>query len=78
MKTAISLPDPLYARVDRHARKLGISRSEFFARAVERYTDQLEEPELTEAIDQVLDAAGDNDTDAFTRQAAVRLFSSSE
>jgi metal-responsive CopG/Arc/MetJ family transcriptional regulator len=78
MKTAISLPDPLYARVDRHARKLGISRSEFFARAVERYTDQLEEPELTEAIDQVLDAAGDSDTDAFTRQAAVRLFSSSE
>ena len=33
MKTAISLPEDTFRRVERAARRLGMSRSEFFARA---------------------------------------------
>ena len=36
MKTAISLPDDTYEQATRQARALGISRSEFFARAAHR------------------------------------------
>ena len=37
MKTAISVPDETFAQATRQAAELGISRSEFFARAARRY-----------------------------------------
>ncbi|MGN6506545.1 MAG: CopG family ribbon-helix-helix protein [Tepidisphaeraceae bacterium] len=37
MKTAISIPDALYQKIDRFAKKKKLSRSEFFARAAEKY-----------------------------------------
>jgi predicted transcriptional regulator len=72
VKTAISVPDDTFARVERLARRLGISRSEFYARAAARLADELERPDLTEAIDRSLDQADDEDT-GFTRAAAARL-----
>jgi metal-responsive CopG/Arc/MetJ family transcriptional regulator len=54
MKTAISLPDDTFQRVDRAARQLGVSRSEFFARAAERWLAALEESETTAAINTAL------------------------
>jgi predicted DNA-binding protein len=60
MKTAISLPDETFARVEQAAKRLGVSRSEFVARAAERWLDDLEEDQTTEAINQALgDAAQD-------------------
>ena len=41
MKTAISLPDTTFQRATEKPRELGISRSEFFARAAEVYLDEL-------------------------------------
>lgn len=37
MKTAISLPDPLFHAADAKARALHISRSELYRRALERF-----------------------------------------
>jgi metal-responsive CopG/Arc/MetJ family transcriptional regulator len=37
MKTAVSLPDSLFEAADQAARKLGVSRSEFYATAIEAY-----------------------------------------
>lgn len=54
MKTAISVPDGTYARVVRKAHELGMSRSELFARAAERYLDELDDPGMTELINDVL------------------------
>jgi metal-responsive CopG/Arc/MetJ family transcriptional regulator len=71
MKTAISLPDETFDRVERAARDLGVSRSEFFVRAVERWLDALEDEETTEAIDRVI--AGLPEDHAFTDAAAVAL-----
>lgn len=75
VKTAISVPDPLFARVDRHAKRLGLSRSAFFATAAERLADELDEDDLTDEIDRALATAGEEDS-AFVRRAAVHLLGS--
>jgi metal-responsive CopG/Arc/MetJ family transcriptional regulator len=62
MKTAISLPDDTYEEATRQAAELGISRSEFFARAARRYLDDLAEESLTQQIDEALEAAGSDDS----------------
>ena len=67
MKTAISIPDATFARVETTAARLGVSRSEFFARAAERWLTDIEDTETTAAIDAVLE--GDQDT-AFVERAA--------
>ncbi len=77
MKTAISVPDPVFARVERHARRLGLSRSEFFARAAARWADELEGEGVTAAINEALEAAGDDGyggNRSFLRAASTRTF----
>jgi metal-responsive CopG/Arc/MetJ family transcriptional regulator len=54
VKTAISLSDDTFRRVDRAAKRLGVSRSEFFARAAENWLTTLEEEGTTEAINRAL------------------------
>jgi predicted DNA-binding protein len=71
VKTAISVPDDTFRRVDDAAKRLGVSRSEFFARAAERWLHELEDHELTEAINRAL--AGEPDDLAFTNAAAAAL-----
>lgn len=70
MKTAISVPDETFDRVTRRAVALGMSRSEFFARAAQRYLDELDAGSLANQIDSVLDRCGGVDE---TQQAAVDL-----
>lgn len=55
MKTAISVPDETFDRVTRRAAALGMSRSEFFARAAQRYLDDLDAESLTQQIDRALE-----------------------
>ncbi|MFZ0831549.1 MAG: ribbon-helix-helix protein, CopG family [Mycobacterium sp.] len=55
MKTAISLSDETFDRVSRTAADLGMSRSEFFARAAQRYLDELDTQSLTGQIDSALE-----------------------
>ncbi|MGE5598413.1 MAG: ribbon-helix-helix protein, CopG family [Bacteroidota bacterium] len=57
IKTAVSIPAPLFERADRMAREMEISRSEFFARAVEHYLRQRENEELLAKIDRACDGA---------------------
>ena len=71
VKTAISLPDETFERVKRAAAKLGVSRSEFFARAAERWLDALDDDQTTDAINQAI--AGVPDDTAFTDAAASAL-----
>ena len=62
MKTAISLPDETFDRASRRATDLGMSRSEFFARAAESYLDKLDSVSVTKQIDETL--AGINDDES--------------
>jgi Ribbon-helix-helix protein, copG family len=60
VKTAISLPDDTYEQATRQAKALGISRSEFFARAARSYLDQLASNSLTQQINESLRTADDD------------------
>lgn len=61
MKTAISLSDDTFRRVEDGAAALRISRSEFFARAAELYLAHLESQALSARVDEVLARIGDDD-----------------
>jgi metal-responsive CopG/Arc/MetJ family transcriptional regulator len=71
MKTAISLPDDTFRRVDGAAKRLGMSRSEFFARAAERWLDVLQQDGTTEAINRAI--AGTPADHEFLDAAAASL-----
>lgn len=57
MKTAIAIPDVVFQRVERRVKDLGLSRSEFFVRAAERYLDDLDREGLTARIDAAIATA---------------------
>ena len=74
MKTAISVPDETFARVDRRAAELGVSRSQFYATAAARYLDDLERSSLTAKINEALELAGhDADQSLVTSYSRERL-----
>lgn len=53
MKTAISLPDDLFAAADALAGRLGVSRSELYATAVAEFLAKHTASEVTARLDQV-------------------------
>lgn len=54
MKTAVSLPDPLFEEAERVAARLGLSRSELYARAIGRFVREQSGDAITEAINRVV------------------------
>ncbi|MEY2514277.1 MAG: hypothetical protein QOJ89_1635 [bacterium] len=74
VKTAISVPDDTFRRVDDAAKRLGVSRSEFFARAAERWLESLDDDGTTDAINRAI--AGLDADHQFTDAAAAALASS--
>lgn len=71
MKTAISLPDDTFDRASRRAQELGISRSEFFARAANRYLDELDSASVTARIDAVMSRSGGGPDESSADAVAV-------
>jgi metal-responsive CopG/Arc/MetJ family transcriptional regulator len=53
MKTAISIPDPLFNSVERMAHRLNVSRSEFFANAAKAYIDQVKNQSVTDKLNKI-------------------------
>ena len=53
MKTAISLPDATFRRADEVARRLGLSRSELYVKALEAYLGPPSDEELIARLDAV-------------------------
>ena len=53
MKTAISLPDELFHSAERLARRLGIPRSQLYARALSEYLDAHSPEHITAALDEI-------------------------
>ncbi|WP_181780534.1 CopG family ribbon-helix-helix protein [Pseudonocardia pini] len=54
MKIAVSLPDELYARADEVAARLGLSRSQVYARALEQFLEDQGEDPVTAALDELV------------------------
>ncbi|WP_062518724.1 ribbon-helix-helix protein, CopG family [Demequina silvatica] len=80
MKTAISLPDPVFEAVTARARLLGVSRSEFLAVAARRYLRELDEQALTGRIDSVLEriAVAEDESTRFVAEAGRGLLEREE
>ena len=53
MKTAISIPDPLFGAAERLAKRLGLSRSELFQRALQAFLQEHNDEGVTEALDKI-------------------------
>lgn len=77
MKTAVSLPDPLFRRADRFARDHRISRSRLFAQALAEYLDSRGEDETTEQINRVCREV-DTRLDPTLARAATRVLRKAE
>ena len=53
MKTAISVPDEVFEAAERAAKKLGVSRSEFYANAVREFVERYGRESITETLNEV-------------------------
>lgn len=75
MKTAISIPDHVFASADALAERLGVSRSELYARAVEEYVAKHQGEDVTARLNQVY-AQEAGDLDPTLRRAQARTVGS--
>ncbi len=72
MKTAISVPDDVFDQAERAAKRLGLSRSELFTRAVQAFLATRAEQNITSSYDAAFGDAGDSDVDELRREGARR------
>jgi metal-responsive CopG/Arc/MetJ family transcriptional regulator len=77
MKTAVSIPDDVFEKVERFARRTRRSRSEVFSAALREYIARHAADEVTEAINRVVDEMGDQ-RDEFVATAARRVLEKTE
>jgi metal-responsive CopG/Arc/MetJ family transcriptional regulator len=77
MKTAVSIPDDVFEKVERLARRGKRSRSEVFSAALREYVARHSPDEVTEAINRVCDQVGDQN-DEFVAEAARRILEKTE
>ena len=54
MKTAVSIPDPVFKAADKLAHRLGMSRSSLYAEALLRYLQLHDEHAITSKLNEVL------------------------
>ena len=69
MKTAISLPDEIFERVEQAAKRLGVSRSELFTLAVKEFLDVRLAADITRSYDLAFGDSDEADLLAFRRRA---------
>ncbi len=72
MKTAISLPDPLFAEAEKLAKKRGVSRSQLYARALEEHLARVRSAEIRESYDRVYGDQPDDPEERALRDAGLR------
>jgi len=53
VKTAISIPDPLFESAERFAQRRGLSRSELYANALRAYLEERRGERITETLDEI-------------------------
>jgi negative regulator of sigma E activity len=56
MKTAISIPDPVFEAAEDLAKRLGKSRSQLYAEALRQYLERHRDQDITRRLNEVFDA----------------------
>lgn len=59
MKTAVSIPDPVYKSGEKLRKKLGLSRSKLYARALEGLIERLDDDEITRRLNEAYGPHGE-------------------
>ncbi len=77
MKTAVSIPDDVFEKVEKLARRDQRSRSEVFSAALREYVARHEPDEVTDAMNRVCDELAES-ADEFVAAAAYRTLENSE
>ena len=77
MKTAVSIPDEVFAKAERLARRSKRSRSALFSAALSEYVARHAPDEVTEAMNRVC-AAVNEPTDRLVAAASRRVLERSE
>jgi metal-responsive CopG/Arc/MetJ family transcriptional regulator len=77
MKTAVSIPDKVFKRAERLARRMKKSRSQLFSHALEEYVARHAPDQVTEAMDQVCAELGVA-PDPFVAAVAEKVLENSE
>jgi metal-responsive CopG/Arc/MetJ family transcriptional regulator len=77
MKTAVSIPDDVFAKAERLARRMRKSRSELFSNALDEYIARHAPDQVTEAMNHVCDEGG-VEPDPFVAAASRRNLERSE
>ena len=77
MKTAVSLPDEVFRKAERLARRLGKSRSALYREALDEYVTRRDPDEITDAVNRVVAKVGVR-PDPFVRAAARRILQRTE
>ena len=77
MKTAVSIPDPIFETADQLAKELGISRSELYARALEELIRNRKREHITASINATL-ASLEPESPEFLDRAARDSFARNE
>lgn len=73
VKTAVSMDEALFREAEEWAGKLGVSRSQFFARAVEEYVRRRENEELLRRLNEAhADGPDEEDREALRHAQALQ------
>ena len=78
MKTAISVPDDLFAQADRLAKRSQRTRSDVYSAALREYVARHAPDEVTAGLDAALAALGEPGPDEFAGRAARRTLETTE
>ena len=78
MKVAVSLPDDVFQRTDRLARRSRRSRSEVVSEALREYLARHEADAVTAALDRALEGIGPSEDAAFVAAASQAVLEASE
>jgi antitoxin MazE6 len=73
MKTAVSVPDRVFAEAERLAKRLKKSRSQVYAEALAEYVARHDEDQVTERVNAALDAIGEPHQDPPLAEAVYRV-----
>ncbi len=77
MRTAVSVPDDVFRKAERLARRMRKSRSEVFSEALREYVARHAPDEVTEAMHCVVAVTGEGE-DVFVAAASRRALESTE
>ena len=67
MKTAVSIPDDVFADAERLAKRLRTSRSKLYARALAEYISRHSGDQVTSRLNEAVDRVGEDDNGFVSR-----------